>query len=509
MRKNNRTPWVVFKENKPKVLAELKDGRMDYLDLSEWSFVDRLFGFLLANGFLDWAEESFPDPRQRVNIAPGFLVSVALQMKLHTTAAFDRIPGILRSGSILSRVRFNLGLREGGFNLRNKKERECVLHPDTVRKMFKGVKAKQMEQWHNGEVVGWYKRQRHFDKEGIFVMDPTYLPLPENPNYTKAARMPLDEKGKLIDKKKLSEEERKELKYTLCYQQVLLMNMSKERDFYLIAGTHLGPGNESGLKEGEKLIDQFVERFGKGVIKLLIVDREFIDGPMITRFKKKHRIDVLIPLKSNMEALRDALGLSKLEDIQWEPYRKEVDPETGELLEEEEVAGVGEIGSWETCEVPLYIVLVRTRYRDGSEKLWSLASTRRFGQPGKARSLYRDRTQIEERIDQLKNCWFVGKFTTPDFALDMSHVIFSVMTYSLLMIYLKCKGMKELAKGTIESLKRQEQLGTNAVIVYREGNFAIFDLDEYTDILLDLREDPRGRLSKWIKKFRSAKVRPP
>ena len=34
---------ILFQENKVEVLKRLKDGRIDYLDLTSWSFQDRLF----------------------------------------------------------------------------------------------------------------------------------------------------------------------------------------------------------------------------------------------------------------------------------------------------------------------------------------------------------------------------------------------------------------------------------------------------------------------------------
>jgi hypothetical protein len=40
-------------------------------------------------------------------------------MKLHLQKAFHALPGILRSGAILSRVGFNVGLKEGGFNYKS------------------------------------------------------------------------------------------------------------------------------------------------------------------------------------------------------------------------------------------------------------------------------------------------------------------------------------------------------------------------------------------------------
>jgi hypothetical protein len=98
----------------------------------------------------------------------------------------------------------------------------------------------------------------------------------------------------------------------------------------------LGPGKESGLKEGQKLVEDFLTYFGKGVIKLLIMDRGFIDGPLISRLKKRYAIDVLIPLKRNMEALVDAWGLSFLPETKWEEYSLKRD-EQGKVILREEV----------------------------------------------------------------------------------------------------------------------------------------------------------------------------
>jgi hypothetical protein len=175
----------------------------------------------------------------------------------------------------------------------------------------------------------------------------------------------------------------------------------------------------------------------------------------------------------------------------------------------EEVAGVGAVESWDSCEVPLYIVLVRTRKADGNTEIWALASTKEFRAPRLAREIYKGRMQIEERIDQIKNCWWVGCFTTPNFNADVVHVFFVLLVYTLIQLYLKATHHEEFATQTIETLKQEERLGKDAVIVYAEKYFAVFDLDEYTDIILDLREKPRERMRRWIKKFRREKIRAP
>jgi len=504
---SERKDWIVYRENKPYVLNRFNSGRIDYADLTEWSFMDKFFGFLLAHGFLEWAEGSYPNPRQRKNIPLWFLLAVMMQMKLHQKVAYSRAHGVLRSGSILTRMKFNIGLKDGGFNYRNRKEREAPLMHDTLRKYFRATGGERLERWYNEEVTRWYRRKRGFLKEGIFILDPTYLVLPDNLNYIRASRMPLDEKGNIRHVRNLSEEERKRVKYALCYQLVLLLHLSSTSDYFLFAGSHLGPGNESGLKEGERLVDDFCRSVGRGVIKLLIVDREYIDGAMISRFKKKHGIDVLVPLKKNMDAFLDAMGLARLPEAKWRLYREERDGKSRELVREE-VMGVSEITSWEGCDVPLYVVLVRER-KGEEEMIWALVSTKQFRTPEQAREHYELRMQVEERIDQLKNCWLIGKFTSPNFNLDMAQVVFTVLVYSLLQMYLMRKEMKELAHKTIETLQQEERLGTNAVLVYARGHFGIFDLDEFMDMTLSIEGEPKERLHRWVKKFRAEKIRAP
>lgn len=156
-------------------------ARLAGRDLTKWSFVDKYFAFLMASGLLDYVQQTYPDPRERKNIPVGFLIAAQLQMKLHGEAAYYKLPFILRSGSILTRVKYNLGLKGGGFNYRNRKERETPIDQDNVRKYFKRSKAEKVEAWYNTRIAKWYKAHKCFDREGIFILDSTYLVLPENP----------------------------------------------------------------------------------------------------------------------------------------------------------------------------------------------------------------------------------------------------------------------------------------------------------------------------------------
>ena len=66
------------------------------------------------------------------------------------------------------------------------------------------------------------------------------------------------------------------------------------------AAMKLVPGNAHECPVLYELVEQFVRRVGKGVMKLLILDRGFIDGKNISRCKTEWGTDVLIPIKNNM-----------------------------------------------------------------------------------------------------------------------------------------------------------------------------------------------------------------
>lgn len=73
---------VVFKKNKRKVIAALKEGRVDYVADSKWSFSDGLFSFLLSVGFFEFVENTYPSPRMRKNIPLWILVMAYASTKV-------------------------------------------------------------------------------------------------------------------------------------------------------------------------------------------------------------------------------------------------------------------------------------------------------------------------------------------------------------------------------------------------------------------------------------------
>src|SRR3972149_5468137 len=125
---------IIYEENRVKVLNDLKDGRIDYIDLADWTFQDRFFAFLLGVRFFEICGASYPTPRKKEEVPLWFLLACKVQMKLHTTSSFEQLPGLLRSGAVLSRVRFNVGGKNGGGDDKNTNKKRSTTHTSRGKK---------------------------------------------------------------------------------------------------------------------------------------------------------------------------------------------------------------------------------------------------------------------------------------------------------------------------------------------------------------------------------------
>jgi hypothetical protein len=118
-----------------------------------------------------------------------------------------------------------------------------------------------------------------------------------------------DEHNHPVEYEELTREQRQRVRRERCYKWISLLHL--RGGCYVYAGALLvsGKAHEVGPFYDE-LVAQFVASVGQGVIKWLILDRGFIDGERISRCKRDWGIDVLIPMKKNMDIWADAWALA-------------------------------------------------------------------------------------------------------------------------------------------------------------------------------------------------------
>jgi hypothetical protein len=536
---------VIFEDNKPFVLQALQNGDFDYMEAASEVFEADFFRFIKARSLLDELSQSYPTPRKKHDVPFWFYVAGNLSMRLHGVHAFDAFPMVVRSGGMLQAFGPKAGrkvVRPGtgdttilceGFNRKNHYDRQSPCDSDFLRKMAKDTDAEALMRWFGGDGVRIFRRHRAFDREGVFIGDASYLFVPDNPRYEGSVKLLFDENDHPISQeqyRKMSDDQKSRCQWRRCYKMVTLLHTNSALDFFLFVAVRVVPGNDHECPVLYALVEEFVRTVGKGVMKRLILDRGFLDGEAISRCKEQYGIDILIPVRRNMDIYADAMALFQGSEVQWveckgqeeeakkpeQPRRRpraiskrekkrqetllqlkqqQPLPPPEKVLIKKEAAAIGEFRSWSSCTVPLCVVANREHYADGHQKIWFLIDTQEVKNPELTQQEYHLRVSTEERYRQLKCFSDLTHFTSRAFSMVVNQVVFIMLAYNLLQIYLLHRGRKELNQKTLPRIRQQLLPSDNHIIVYYQNYYGLFAPFELMGFVVMLHEEARKKIA--------------
>jgi hypothetical protein len=544
--------FVIFENNKPFVIDEFRQGRFDYVELASDVAETKFFQFLFGQQIVDKLAKHYPTPREREHVPLWMYLSSQLSLRLHGQHGFHSYPLIIRAGGLVDALGPDVARREvdaetgnvklqcTGFNDRNLYPRQTPCDQDFLRKLARDTEPQQLEDWYNRHVVALYKELDAFDDEGLFIADGTYLFVPDNPRYEDSLRLLFDEHNHPVSKQQeqeMTKSQRARCRWRRCYKAVLLLHCDAAGERFVVVGIRVLKADEAEATALWPLVDTFLATVGKDVMKVLLLDRGFINGPQIGRLKRDHGIDTVIPIRSDMNLQDDVRGLMKLPTT-WEEYEpkhrpplpdvtasshgqpihptaakrektrqktlarqraedaKASPPDPSRVRERTLIARFPDLTSWWDCPVPLTGVYSRDVYADGHESSWLLVTTNATWSARRVRDLYALRTDIEERHRQVKCFWDLTRFYSTAWSLVVSQTVFVCLTYSLLQIHLLRQGHEALNRRTMPTTRRLLPDG-DRVVVYRQQYFAFFTLLEHMELTLGLEGKARRRaLSK-------------
>jgi hypothetical protein len=391
--------------------------------------------------------------------------------------------------------------------------------------------------WFCTDVVRVFRRSRAFDKEGIFIGDASYLFVPDNPNYEDSVKLLFDEHNHPVSSdqyRKMPDEKKAHCQFRRCYKMVTLLHTNGNGDFYFFVAVKVIPGNDHECPILYELVRQFVETLGKGVMKRLILDRGFLDGEAISLCKKEYGIDILIPIRRNMDIYEDAMALFREPEVDWVRFEepegdirgltrskpkaivnrekkrqeslrktKQDKPQTPpeKTLAYREAAVIDQFCSWSSCTVPLCVVANKEIYADGHEKIWLLIDTKDVKDPREGRQEYHLRIATEERYRQFKCFIDLTKFTSRAFSMVTNQVVFTMLAYNLLQLHLYRQRRKELNSKTLPHIRQQLLPSDNHIIVYYQNHYGLFRPFELVQFLVELPEVPRKKIAQKCRRI--------
>jgi hypothetical protein len=536
---------VAFEYDRSFVIDALRQGDLDYLEtVSEAAEAD-LFRHFLHRQVLDRLAETYPTPRQRADVPVWLYVASEISLKLHGAAAYHTYPLILRSGGLINALGPKVGRKAvhpetgdvslacAGFNHKHTFDRQTPCDQDFLRKFARDTDVDRLHRWFNREVPRCLRSLKLFDPEGLFIGDGSYLFVPDNENYQQADKLLFDDHNHPVDPQKVDLSDHR-YRWRRCYKLVSLIHIHRSLDLFLTVAARVTGGRQHECPILYELVDEFVQAVDRGWRKVLILDRGFLDGARIGRLKTDYGIDTVIPLKTNMDAYHDAIGLTRLKDFGWESYEPPVArlrgqkdrPKPPVLVRREQkrqqtlaarkglpappplaysqtLLGTARgLTSWTDCPVPLTATVNREIHSDGRVDDWVLVTTAPRWSAQQTRATYALRTAIEERHRQYKCFWDIPRMHSRRFSLVVNQVLFVLLAYTLMQAHLFLRQRQALNRNT-----RARALGVlgptvEVIAVYSQQRFCLLRLTEFAELLLELEEAARGKLLKKMRELK-------
>jgi hypothetical protein len=550
MKESDRTVPMLYERNDAYVIEAFRRGEFDYLEAAGEVSETDFFRALAGKNILGKLADTYPSACKKHDVPVWVYIASDISMRFHGVHPFHAFPYVVRSGGMIQAFgpemgqkavhpqRGEVSLACKGFNGKNTFDRQTPCDQDYLRKMARRTEPELLERWFNREVVGIFKQHHAFDAEGLFIGDATYLFVPNNPNYENSSLMLFDEHNHPVDASKLTAKERARCTWKRCYKLVSLIHTNGAGEFFLYAGLVVTAGQDHEAPLLYRLVEAFVEHHGRGVMKRLILDRGFLDGAQIGRCKQEWGINVLIPVRQNMDIYQDVVGLAEAGELSFQPWvspvpsvkpipvhrpeglqkreearqrtlaRKKAQapapdpPDPSKVRVRSEIATVSRVETFSSCPIPLHALVNRETYADEHVEYWVLVDTAPIHQPARTRQAYGLRTSIEERHRQLKCFSDLASFPSRAFSLVVHQVVFVLLTYSLLQWFLLRLGRKELnAKTRTRTLELLRPTLT-VIILYYQNYMAFLTPLQHQELVLTLDESARKKILAKTRRLR-------
>jgi len=542
---------MLFERNDTFVVEAFQRGEFDYLEgvgeVPEANF----FRAIAGRKILEKLAATYPSPLKKHDVPVWVYLASDISMRFHGEHHFAAFPYVVRTGGMLEAFGPEMGHKVthpktgdvtlvcAGFNDKNDYDRETPCDQDYLRKMARKTDVDDLQSWFNRDVVGIFKQHHALDSEGIFIGDASYLFVPSNDKYEGSSRLLFDEHNHPVESKDLTPKERARCRWRRCYKLVSLIHTNRAGEFFIYAALEVTAGKDHENPILYRLVEQFVAAHGKGVMKRLILDRGFLDGPAIGRCKQEWGIDVLIPARSNMDIFVDVVSLATAGKLSFESWvrptpepkpvpvhrpanvrkREEKRQRTlakrqaeatvrhesldlSKIAVQSEVAVVREVMTFSTCPIPLNVTVNREIYDDGHHEHWVLLDTGPVVRTAQGRQDYMLRTAIEERHRQLKCFSDLEAFTSRAFSLVVHQVVFVLLTYSLLQWFLLRIGRKDLNSRTRTRTLELLRPTITVIVIYYRNYVAYLSPLQHQELVLTLDEYARKKILAKTRRLR-------
>jgi Transposase DDE domain len=470
-----KSRWQFYERAQREVYRKLKAReRPEAVVGAGWGFLDHFFIFLFSLGF--FARIDFRPKRVKRVMIPTVLMILTYEMKqLMGVSSMNQLEEhLFRDTALLKIIGFTARQIREGFCQRGKGKRRGPMHRDTLADFLSKFSAQEVDFILREAVRVLVKHK--LIRGRAYILDATDLPTArcyKGCGVKRVVQRQWSKEGKEVET----------VKYVYGYKLLVLLEAKHKR----VVAARVVKINEHEKNFTKELVKEGQRRTG-GKVKVLLVDRGFIDGVLLWWLSKKMKIKFVIPARSNMEVSQDIRGF-RLEKADGQRIFTE---ETKEM----KVMGVRGLLSYDQFGEeehgrrkgrkdfkanPINGVMVlrwdRKDYPPGKEKVFltNLPVSRPMG----IIDQYDLRSEIENRgFRELKQGYHLLKYPQKTIAAVRAHAVLTLIIYSMVHAYKSEHGQRLAHLGIRRWRGKQMGQSIHKMIVYYEGIYGIVDVEE-------------------------------
>ena len=471
----------------------LTAGQVELVTVSGWGIVEQWLAFLEELQFfalLDIEGTGF----QRVMIPLARLILTYQVKILLGIGSINLVPTrLFRDRALLKLIGYTTTQLAAGFCQRGQLA-AGPMHKNTLADAIERLSATELETLLNETVKRLVARGCLAQSRGHFALDASDLETTRR--YAGAGLKKVTERT-LTRKKEVVEVER----YLYGFKVLIVYEVRLR----LVVAAKVVPINEHESQHTLALVRQARDNLGSDRLRVLLVDRGFLDGETLWTLKHELKIDFVVPAKDGMHVTTDARLLSRratdTETIWQEERMGEAKQRPDGALRwkgQVRVVGVAELGSYDQYGDAehakganrkdfvahlLNAVVVTTWegkvYAAGDEPVFltSLPVTR----PLAVLDLYDLRSLIENTaFRELKQGWCLESYPKKTLAAVRGHVLLTLVTFTLTNAFRTQQG-QALAQHGIRRQRAETECGQ--VIIFAGDHYGLFDIEEVVILL--------------------------
>jgi hypothetical protein len=469
-------PYVAWKHltrNQKEVAKRLAHGEgCDYIHDGSWGFFDRFMLFLKSVGYLATLDMDGQGYTRKMITIAKLLLTYQMRILLGIDS-MNKVPFLLFGDiGLLMTLGWTARQIKEGVCKRGEGKHNGPVHKDTLPDCLERMSCKEITRSLNDGIKLLRKIGVGFS--GTFAVDATDL------------RTTAKCKGrgaKRIEHKKRDKQGNPVIVSEIVYGFKLLLVFDVFNRYVAAAKMVQIQENENPLLL--ELVDEARRNIGHHAIKLVLVDRGFLDGGRLWTLKHKRDIDFVVPAKTNLTVTNDIRGMRDLPEDdhlhrqQWETHKG--------IVKAMGVAGFQTFDEYHDPKrkqaepEPINAVMVTCwegwEYKPGEEKVFLTSLD--ASQPRVVIDDYDLRSLIENCGNRdLKQGWLINKFPKKEVNAVRAHVFLTLGMFNLTLAYRSEEG-EQIAEECIRRYRMKTMLAArHKCMVVCGEHYAIFDLEE-------------------------------